>query len=265
MNDNIGARVRHAREQRGLSLGDAARLTKLSTSVLRAIEQNDFASLPAGMYRKAYLRTVAAEVGLDPVEIAADYKTQYEAPVEPATTTAETATVRRRWGELLLRPPPGRSIVTLIALATAAIVWFMLQPGPSSESPQLDERPPTAVRLQTSRVDAQRAVAAPDAGDGEPRVTATTSRDALKVELTATGQCWVAAESDGERVVYGLLEPGERVVVEGQRRISLRLGDAGSVQLSINDGPLRTPGGDGEVVELEVTPSDIPSLHVGAT
>lgn len=93
---DIGERVRRAREQRGLSLGDVARSTKLSTGVLRAIENNDFASLPAGMYRKAYLRTVAAEVGLDSHEIAVDYETLYEAPLASATTAAGPAAARDR-------------------------------------------------------------------------------------------------------------------------------------------------------------------------
>lgn len=46
--------------------------------------------------------------------------------------------------------------------------------------------------------------------------------------------------------------------------ISLRLGDAGSVTLSINDGPRRSAGVDGEVVELKLTPANIGSLRDGA-
>jgi hypothetical protein len=82
--------------------------------------------------------------------------------------------------------------------------------------------------------------------------------------LTTTGWCWVVAESDGERVVYGLIEPGKHLVVEGERHISLRLGDAGSVQLSINGGPTRTAGADGEVVELEVASDAAQTVDGGA-
>lgn len=251
--NDIGGRVRQAREQRGLSLGDTARLTKLSTSVLRAIEQNDFARLPGGMYRKAYLRTVAAEVGLDPLEIAADYETRYDAPVESAITAAGMGTPPDRWVEAL-QPPQRRTIVTLTALATLSVAWFALQPDPVSPS-WLNTQSSSESRVRPAPVDAQRTPGAPEVHrDGPRAATAVPSPELpLKVDLTTTGWCWVAAERDGERVVYELIEPGKRVVVEGQRRISLRLGDAGSVQVSINDGPSRTPGADGEVVELEVT------------
>ncbi len=265
MTDNIGARLRQAREERGLSLGDAARSTKLPTSVLRAIEENDFASLPAGMYRKAYLRTLAAEVGLDPLEIAADYETQYEAPVESATEATETATVPGRWVERL-PSSQRRTIVTLTALAILSVAWFALQPSPVPVFSRLDVRSPTESRVQPTPVHAQRTAAAPVVQTGGTRVaTATTSAEIpLKIALTTTGWCWVAAESDGERVVRGLLEPGRRVLIEGQRRILLRLGDAGSVQLSINDGPSRTAGADGEVVDLEVTPDVVETFNDGA-
>ena len=84
--------------------------------------------------------------------------------------------------------------------------------------------------------------------------TMTSSRSdvPLRIELTATNWCWVAAESDGKRALYRLVEPGERVVLEGHHLISVRLGNAGSVTLSINDGPGRLAGGIGEVVQREV-------------
>ena len=81
---DIGGRLRRARKQRGLSLQDAAGRTKLSIRVLQAIERNDFESLPGGIYRKGYLRSLAGEVGLDPTEIAAEYDKEFEPVTDPA-------------------------------------------------------------------------------------------------------------------------------------------------------------------------------------
>jgi transcriptional regulator with XRE-family HTH domain len=274
MSGNIGARVRQAREQRGLSLRDVAGLTKLSASVHRAIEQDDFASLPAGMYRKAYLRTIAAEVGLDPCELAADYERQYEVPVPPATPATETAPVPATWIEIL-QPWQRLAIVTLTAVATLLVVWFAFQPVPFSsrsglggQSPtELGGESPTESGAGRTLVAAPQTIAAEVVQDQGSRVASAITPEGvpLKIDLTTTGWCWVAVNSDGERVVYGLIEPGRRVVVEGRRRIALRLGDAGSVQLSINNGRRHAPGGDGEVVELEVTADDARILQRGAS
>ena len=263
MND-IGGRLRHAREQRGLSLDDAARLTKLSSNVLRSIELNDFDRLPAGMYRKAYLRTVATEVGLDPLEIAADYETEFEAPAAAATRTTATAKAPDRWVELL-QPSPHRTIVTLVAVATLLIAWFALQPAPESLSAGLDTQSPTESRPLPASLDEGQTIATADVPGGLRAATSVASSETLlKIDLTTTGWCWVAAESDGARVVYGLVEPGKRIVVEGHRRLLVRLGDAGSVRLSINGGPSRTPGANGEVVELDVTSGALQTSDDGA-
>ena len=53
------------------------------------------------------------------------------------------------------------------------------------------------------------------------------------------------------------------MVLEGERIIALRLGDAGSVMLSINDGASRSFGGHGQVVELKVTPGNVEGLRDG--
>jgi transcriptional regulator with XRE-family HTH domain len=259
---DIGGRLRRAREQRGLSLRDAARETKLSVAVLQAIERNDFARLPGGMFRKAYVRTLAGVAGLDPDEMAAEYCEQFEPRPDPSAAPAQDAALHQA---LLrqVRPSRRRSIVTLAALAVLAIGWFRLQPEPVTPPPLLDAAtelvavpmPPTVAMT----------LAADSSPDPTPRAIAARATDVpLRIELVATGWCWVAAEADGARVIYRLVEPGERVVVEGESLISLRLGDAGSVTLSINDGASRSVGGAGEVVELEVTPDNVDGLRAAA-
>ena len=238
MTDDIGGCLRRAREHRDMTLNDLARRTKLPIHVLQAIERNDFARLPGGMFRKAYVRTVASEVGLNPDEIAAAYHARFELPVEPQSVASPDAARQTEWIEQLT-PSPRRSVVTLVALCVAGLAWFMFRPGPVRSNV-----PPRALP------DGFPGIAVPIASP------APTPGVPLRIELAATGQCWVAAATDGERVLYRLVEPGEHVVLEAQRLISIRLGDAGSVMLSINDGARQSFGGPGEVVDLEVTPGN---------
>jgi hypothetical protein len=239
---------------RGLSVRDVARRTKLSIAVLQAIERNDFGSLPEGMYRKAYLRTVAAEVGLDANEIAADYRATFEPPIEPPAVASDAA----REHELVeqLTALPERSVPALLTLSALAAAWFMFNPaGVTPDLPALDAVTPFGAERM------------PDGGAGLlPAASAVTPlfQERLSIEIEATGWCWVAAETDGERVIYRLIEPGERVRLEGRQTISLRLGDAGSVTASINGGPSRSFGGDGEVIELELTPDNVEDLKHSA-
>jgi cytoskeleton protein RodZ len=258
---DIGGRLRQARTQRGLSLHDAAHRTKLPLRVLQAIERNDFESLPGGIYRKGYLRSLAGEVGLDPGEIAAEYDKAFEPAIDPAA--GQRNVVRRHQWVRQLTPSTGRSFITLVILLALALGWFA---WPNAVAPPL----PAATlpgALIPARPPLDTAAAAPIRGAGalaEGTMTSSRIDVPLRIALAAIDWCWVAAESDGQRALYRLVEPGERVVLEGQRVISLRLGDAGSMTLSINDGPHRLAGGDGEVVELTLTPDNLDALRDGA-
>jgi cytoskeletal protein RodZ len=223
------------------------------------MERNEFTKLPGGMYRKAYVRTVAVEVGLNPDEIAADYSA-FHAPIELAVPSryaaGEDVTLQQ------LTPPPSRSIATLAVLALLAAAWFGFQPDP------VRQRPGDANGVSESVAAAASLDRGSDPIAHQPEsastVAATDSRPPavpLKVQMAASDWCWVAAESDGARVLYRLLKPGEQVVLEGERKIALRLGNAGSVTVSINDGPRRSPGSTGEVVDLEVTPDNLEDLQ----
>ena len=75
---DIGSRIRQAREQRGLTVRDIANTTKISATALNAIEHNDFARLPGAVFRRAYVRAVATEVGLDADELTLEYRLRFE-------------------------------------------------------------------------------------------------------------------------------------------------------------------------------------------
>src|ERR687888_922751 len=63
---DFGGRLREARERRGMSLRQIADATKISVSVLEALERNDISRLPGGIFGRAFVRSFAVEVGLDP-------------------------------------------------------------------------------------------------------------------------------------------------------------------------------------------------------
>ncbi len=96
---DIGARLRHAREQRGLTLRDLANRTKLTIVTLRAIERNDFGALPGGLYPKAYIRMLAVELGVDASELVGAYVEQFEteAVPEPPPSQGMLAALCDRW------------------------------------------------------------------------------------------------------------------------------------------------------------------------
>ena len=66
---SIGLRLQQAREDRGMSVEDVARVTRISRAIIEAIEADDRAALPADVYVRGFSRTIAITVGLDPREL----------------------------------------------------------------------------------------------------------------------------------------------------------------------------------------------------
>lgn len=61
----IGATLRTAREQRGISIDTAAEATKIRSSYLVALEEEDFGRLPGPTYARGFLRSYSEFLELD--------------------------------------------------------------------------------------------------------------------------------------------------------------------------------------------------------
>jgi cytoskeletal protein RodZ len=91
MND-FGGRLRQARERRGVSLRQIAASTKISVTALEALERNDVSRLPGGIFSRAFVRSYAIEVGLDPEQTVREFLERFQG--EPAATAPAPAPAR---------------------------------------------------------------------------------------------------------------------------------------------------------------------------
>jgi cytoskeletal protein RodZ len=69
----FGDKFRKAREKKDLSLDDISNVTKISSRMLQAIEQEHFDQLPGGVFNKGFIRAYAKHLGLDSEDAVTDY------------------------------------------------------------------------------------------------------------------------------------------------------------------------------------------------
>ncbi|WP_025719898.1 helix-turn-helix domain-containing protein [Paenibacillus sp. 1-18] len=86
----LGQQLKEARLQKGLSLDDVQEMTKIRKRYLEAIETGDYKVLPGSFYVKAFIKTYAETVGLNPDEILEGHQSNVpepepEAVMEPVT------------------------------------------------------------------------------------------------------------------------------------------------------------------------------------
>jgi cytoskeleton protein RodZ len=69
----FGDKFRKAREKKELSLDDVSNVTKISTRMLQAIEQEQFDHLPGGVFNRGFIRAYAKHLGLNSEDAINDY------------------------------------------------------------------------------------------------------------------------------------------------------------------------------------------------
>ena len=119
---DFGARMRDARERRGVSLRQIAETTKHSVSALDALERNDISRLPGGIFSRAFVRSYAAEIGVDPEEAVREFISQF--PHESVIAGSPHALIDDGTRERRRLDPRAMMVVASLVLAVVAIIFW---------------------------------------------------------------------------------------------------------------------------------------------
>ena len=119
---DFGSRMKHAREQRGVSLRQIADATKISVSQLEALERNDISRLPGGIFSRAFVRSYAAEVGVDPEQTVRDFLSQF--PHDSVTAGSPHVIVNELGPGTRRLDPRALMLIGTIVVAVAVILYW---------------------------------------------------------------------------------------------------------------------------------------------
>src|SRR6476661_5651613 len=86
----LGSWLRRERERRGVSLTAISDQTKLSISLLQGLEADDLSRWPGGIFRRAFARSYATAIGVDPDLVVK--RLEEEHPSEDAAQAAAAGT-----------------------------------------------------------------------------------------------------------------------------------------------------------------------------
>jgi cytoskeletal protein RodZ len=87
----FGPRLRHERERRQITLKSIAEDTKISRSLLEALERDDVSRWPTGIFRRAFVRSYAEAIGLNADEVVREFAERFPDPNEPAPAPPQDA------------------------------------------------------------------------------------------------------------------------------------------------------------------------------
>ncbi|MGA9422582.1 MAG: RodZ domain-containing protein [Rhodanobacteraceae bacterium] len=258
---SLGARLRAARECKGLTLEEAAALLKLPIRLLARLEDDDYSKVDHGVYLRGYLTSYARLVDV-PAELAED---QAECEIEPTPLVATGTISRSRF--LFDRYSVSATYLILTALIVAPAVWLATHGGLEqnlARTAPLDSQASGGAAFDTahdhttettSATDVLPAVVQPTdpaaARDQEPVVAsmapfpapqnmlqvapptaaAASGSHVLSVKLNQPSWVEVVA-ADGDKLEYALLPAGSERSYRSDQALSIRIGNTAGAEVS---------------------------------
>lgn len=244
---STGTILREAREARGISLDEAARVTRIGKNYLVALEGDLHDKLPNPAYTKGFMRIYGGYLGLSGDGLVARYEsaTQIPSPEKvPVPSQGEPARFRGK----------GRWYLSLLLLAL--VVAFSMFYGEKEERPK--PAPPVAPLSQPSPVvpvqkpvssaaapfvPSEPAAAAPAA---QPAPAAGQPMKGVILKLKVNQDSLLTITIDNSFTQQYDLKAGDLIEWKGERTFTLDISNSGGVEAELNGKPLPPLGPAGK-------------------
>jgi cytoskeletal protein RodZ len=238
-------------------------------SFLEALERNEIARLPGGIFSRAFVRSYAVEVGLDPEDAVRDFIAQFPhdsvTAGHPAAEKAEdreavesSQQMATTFLRLALVSLPLAAVVAYFGIAGRKAAPLVLPPAAAAvpESVLPPAPAPASLLADTETATPQDTATAQDTATRTVATVARESTDQLTVTISVSRPCWVSATVDGLRAVAHVLRPGDLRTLTVHRELVLKAGDAAALAMTVNGAEAKPLGKSGEVVTANLTPAN---------
>jgi cytoskeleton protein RodZ len=231
----FGERLKRERELREVSIDELMKSTRISQRFLEALENEDWAKLPGGVFGRAFVRTIARYLGLDEESFLAEYDAaRGDVSQKPTTKPEERIPAPPRW-------IPVAAFLALLALLTGLVyagryAWHRYEARRAQQKSSASASAP----VSESAALAPATVALP-ASAPAPLDLAVSTSAATRMRIV----------SDGTVVLDAELPAGESRHFSARDRFEVTAADSSAVLLELNGQampPLSAPGTSGTMV-----------------
>jgi cytoskeleton protein RodZ len=231
---NFGERLKRERELREVSPNEVVVATRISLRFLEALENEDWAKLPGGVFNRGFVRAIARYLGLDEEHLLAEYDLargdqSAESPSNPENRIPQAS----KWMAVAF----ALGALLLIAALVAAGVY-----GWRRYSAYRRGKPSSAVTSQS-------AAAQPVSLTAGERRTANSAPLDLSVSTSKATRVRILA--DGKLALDSEIPAGQNRHFSAQTVFAVTAADSSALLLELNGQampPIGSPGASGTIV-----------------
>ncbi len=250
----LGEMLKQAREERGLSLDEVEKATHIRRQFLEALEENNLKAMPSPVAARGFIRNYADYLGLDPIEALTLFDGKGRVPVKGQRLTPDgiefmnlsmSSRSAFSW-ELLI----GVALLLVVLGGVGYMAYGNIAQASVTATPT---KTPLAAGLTDDSALILPTVTPLPTGTATPIPPTDTPTPVVyagvQVELVIQQSSWVQILADDVKVFEGILQPGNSESWSGQRRVAIRAGNGGGVEVIVNGVSRGLMGAEGQVVD----------------
>ncbi len=241
--ESAGAKLKKIRQEKGLTLEEAHKKTKIHLNILKAIEEDNLIGLNP-VYIKGFLKIYCKFLGADPK----DYITGYQ---EPQSTVKEISPFSTKTPSLFKTASVKLSFFKAVNIKTISIIIFILvlfislfNLGKAVSSKKVKVPVTKLEKVQKIQTIANKEQL-PQAATTKNKAVPTQ----IRLGIRAKEDCWVHLALDGRVVFHTILKKGKFESWQAKDRMELSLGNAGVMELELNGRIIPPLGRKGQAVK----------------
>jgi cytoskeleton protein RodZ len=231
---SLGSMLTKARKDAGFSIDDLSDATNIRGALLREMEADEFTNCGGETYARGHLRNIAKKLNIDAQPFLDAYESEQGQSVR---------SIQDLWVENSLMEEPGEprkaswkvlagiSVASLLVIGLAQVIFTS-----SSDSPI-----PTPITTPnaTSSVSEDQSEIVSDGTKVEIVITASRARSYLLI-----------SDESGQALFDGQIAQGEEKIYSSTSKLTLKVGNAGAIDLKVNGKTVPPIGTSGQVVTV---------------
>ncbi|GBG54805.1 XRE family transcriptional regulator [Sporomusaceae bacterium FL31] len=239
----VGELLRSEREKKGLSIKDVEAATSIRALYINAIEESDYKIVPGEVYLKGFIRNYANFLGLSGPNMVDLYRQQQQttASATPLPDAAASATTTSPAPSLDDKTSQSGGTVKwilggIVIISIAGAIWWVNAQQPSAPAPA----PQQLTQVQPP--------APPSSPTPTPAPASNLQTKPIQIITKYNDECWTQVIADGKEIYEGIPHKGDSLSWDATNNLTVKFGNAGSVDATYNGKPLGKLGDKGEVV-----------------
>lgn len=258
--ETVGARLKKLRLEKGLSLEEVNKQTKIHLNILKAIEEDSFINLTP-VYIKGFLKIYCKFLGVNPQDYIQNYKEPQSVPRFVLDTQGKAEpllkTTSVKLDSLSKKIKIGKIFILVLILIFLSIGLFKLGKVISYKRSSLSRKGKESILL-TDKIKKKTPVTKLEKKETTKVATKSVPSETLPQKEVASGirlgirakeDCFIQLKTDGRVVFQSILKKGRFESWQAKDKIEFSLGNAGVVELEINGKLIPPMGRKGQMLK----------------